>query len=85
MAPTLRSGDIVLIDQNASVGINDLVLANHPYQSNTKIIKRISEIDADGALILTGDNPSESTDSRTFGAISIKSIVGKVVCKVGIE
>jgi nickel-type superoxide dismutase maturation protease len=81
MLPTLKSGDAVLVDGKAKVKIGDLVLAEHPYRSSVKIVKRVAETSANG-YVLSGDNPAESTDSRTFGAVSIESIIGRVVCKL---
>lgn len=82
MSPTLSSGDAVLIDPNAEAKIGDMVLVNHPYKTSVTILKRVSEIGANGNLMLTGDNPAESTDSRTFGAVSIECLIGKVVCRL---
>ena len=82
MSPTLKSGDAVLIDPNAKARISDIVLANHPYKSSVKILKRVVEIGPDGNLALIGDNAAESTDSRTFGAVSIECLIGKVVCRL---
>ena len=64
------------------IDVGDIILAEHPYKSSVKIIKRIAEIESDGKLQLIGDNPAQSTDSRTFGAVSIESIVGRVVCRL---
>jgi len=82
MLPTLKSGDAVLVDEKATVKIGDLVLAEHPYRSSVKIVKRVAEIEAESGYVLSGDNPAESTDSRAFGAVSIESIIGRVVCKL---
>lgn len=79
MLPSLKNGDKVFIKPTKSFQIGDIVLANHPYK-NTKIIKRIIEFSTGGKLFLSGDNPQESTDSQTFGKISEKDILGKVVC-----
>ena len=82
MLPTLRSGDIVLIAPREKGCIGEIVAANHPYRQGVKLIKRVESIDTDGRYILTGDNPSESTDSRTFGSIAKYDIAGKVVCRM---
>ena len=81
MLPTLKSGDAVLVDKRATVKIRDLVLAEHPYKSSVKLVKRVGDISSDG-YVLSGDNATESTDSRAFGAVSIESIIGRVVCKL---
>lgn len=82
MFPTLNAGDVVLIDKASNLKIGDLVLADHPFRSSVRIIKRIADIATDGSLVLSGDNARESTDSRTFGAVSIESIVGRVICRL---
>ena len=82
MLPTLTDGDTVMIIPTKSIAPGDVVLANHPYKSSVKMLKRVSEIDGDGRYSLTGDNPAESTDSRTFGSLSIECIQGKAVCRV---
>ncbi len=82
MLPTLKNGDAVLINPQAEVETGDIVLANHPFKQSVKMIKRIGEISNDEKFLLVGDNPNESSDSRSFGAISKKEILGKVVCRL---
>jgi nickel-type superoxide dismutase maturation protease len=82
MYPTLKSGDVVLIDLRAFIAIGDIVVADHPYKQSVKMIKRIESIDPGGRYILKGDNPDGSTDSRTYGTIAKGDIKGKVVCRV---
>ena len=81
MLPTLKNGDKVLVDPKCSIAIGDIVLGKHPYKSNVKIIKRVTDIAKDGRLTLAGDNPAESTDSRTFGTVSGKYIIGTLTSK----
>jgi nickel-type superoxide dismutase maturation protease len=82
MLPTLKDGDNVMIRPTKSVKPGDIVLADHPYKTSVKILKRVSEIDGEGRYSLAGDNPTESTDSRTFGSLSIECIQGKAVCRM---
>lgn len=82
MAPMLNSGDRVLVDPKQAIATGDIVLANHPYKQNVRMIKRVTSIDSDASYFLTGDNPAESTDSQTFGKIPSKDVLGKVVCRV---
>ena len=82
MSPTLNDSDAVLIKPGAKVKVGDLVLAKHPYKLSVTIVKRVTEILPDGALILKGDNPVESTDSRSFGSISPDRAIGTVVCRL---
>ena len=81
MLPTLKNGDAVLIAPSAKLSVGDIVLARHPFKRSVKIIKRIGTIDAQGNYFLLGDNPAESSDSRTFGTVSVKNILGKAVCR----
>lgn len=82
MSPTLKDGDAVLINPKEKAQIDDIVLASHPFKKSIKILKRVKEITADGDLFLVGDNPAESTDSRSFGAVPLKYLIGKVTCRL---
>jgi nickel-type superoxide dismutase maturation protease len=82
MLPALKDGDLVLINPSADLSVGDIVLAQHPFKQSVKIIKRISEIMANEKYFLSGDNRAESTDSRSFGAVPVKNILGKVMCRV---
>jgi nickel-type superoxide dismutase maturation protease len=79
MLPTLADGDLVFCDTSGAsrTRIGDVVVADHPLHRGSMIIKRVSAIDGDRWQLL-GDNPSESTDSRTLGAISVAKIIGRV-------
>jgi nickel-type superoxide dismutase maturation protease len=82
MLPTLKNGDAVLINPDAKIAVGDILLTKHPFKKSVKLVKRLSEIDQNGNYFLVGDNPSESTDSRTFGALSPKHFLGKAVCRL---
>ena len=82
MLPSLKNGDGDLIDPDAEIAAGDIIIAKHPFKKSVIILKRLAEIDENGNYFLVGDNPSESTDSRTFGAISAKHILGKAVCRL---
>ena len=84
MLPVLKDGDAVLINLSEKISAGDIVLANHPFKKSVKILKRVKEFDEKGDLILTGDNQEllESADSRTFGAVPLKYLIGKVTCRL---
>ena len=81
MFPIIMEGAQVVVDEGASVTVGDIVVARHPFKTSLEMAKRITGIDANGKYFLVGDNSDESTDSRTFGPVSIECIKGKVVAR----
>ena len=77
MSPSFSDGDEVLFDPyiNQTLNIGDILLFNHPYKKNNKLVKRITKIKGDSLYFLEGDNPVNSSDSKTFGYINKKSIL----------
>lgn len=84
MLPHLRPGQEVLTLprrwDGRALQPGDVVVLIHPHQPDTPIIKRVAQILPDGRLVLLGDNPAASTDSRTFGPIPPHQILGRVTC-----
>ena len=66
MNPTLKDGEFVLVDRNAEIAVGDIVVAKHPVEQTSEIIKRINRIDERGNYFLVGDNTENSNDSRHF-------------------
>lgn len=85
MVPLLRSGDEVLVDPRAyeqvAPHVGDMVVSRHPYRADVRLVKRITAILEDGRCLLGGDNPSDSTDSRSFGAVAPQQILGRVISR----
>ena len=77
MSPTLVPGDIVLLwTFLPRYKIGDIVMVRH---NGLEKIKRIHDVDKQNARVyLLGDNPAHSTDSRAFGWLDVRSVVGKV-------
>jgi nickel-type superoxide dismutase maturation protease len=82
MLPHLRPGDEVLVDPHAyqqnAPHPGEVVLAQHPYQRDLRLVKRVEAVLDGDRYHLRGDNPSESTDSRSFGSIPRGEILGRV-------
>ena len=82
MEPTLQQGQNVLVSSIPYLfvkpKIDDMVLIRH--EENRFLIKRITKIDGEKYFV-GGDNKKDSMDSRRFGWILKKDIVGKVVYK----
>jgi nickel-type superoxide dismutase maturation protease len=87
MIPAFEPGDVVLLDSSPHadpfVVAGDVVVARHPFQRDTQILKRVEHLTKDGGLFLMGDDPEESTDSRSFGSIDPSAVLGVVVTNLG--
>ena len=83
MSPLLKDGDEIYVDldayRHAAPEAGDIVLSAHPYIANMQILKQVQSRNSDGSLYLLGLNPSESTDSRAFGAVPRRLIRGRAV------
>ena len=84
MEPTLPQGTTLMLDmaayRHALPQVGDIVLAQHPFQPDNKILKRITAVTDNGRYFLQGDNPdvAASSDSRAFGAVGRTAILAKV-------
>ena len=67
MAPTLLPGDRLLVAR-VPPRRGDVVLAADPRAPGRELVKRVARLDR-GEISLRGDNPSASTDGRSFGAV----------------
>lgn len=81
MEPTLKHNQTVIVSSIpfffGQPKVEDVVILQH----GRCIIKRIIKI-KENKIFVAGDNSKESTDSRGFGWISNKRIIGKVIFKI---
>ncbi len=81
MSPPLRPGDWLLVDPDAYRGRNprpsELVAVSDPRDPDRWLVKRVAAVEPDGRLVVAGDSPGQSTDSRTFGPVESRSVVGR--------
>lgn len=81
MLPRFPSGTVVLINKLAFLffqpKVNEVILVSHP-RTKRILIKRII-MKKNDTYFVQGDNFEQSTDSRDFGFITKKDILGKVV------
>ena len=80
MAPGIGESDYVLVNKLSYVlgkpRYGDVVVAKHP-GTGRLIVKRVAKVESNRYL-LRGDNEKASSDSRGFGAVTRKMLVGKV-------
>lgn len=83
MRPTIDDGRSVLINPRAyrhrAVQPDDIVLVEHPHRPGLVMVKRVLEA-VDSEVIVVGDNPAASTDSRHFGSLPRSGVLGRVEC-----
>jgi nickel-type superoxide dismutase maturation protease len=86
MLPLLQPGEEILVDcqayQASSPQIGDLVVAIHPHHPQLQIVKRVALVLEDGSCFLKGDNSAASSDSRSFGTVNDKQILGRVTSRL---
>ena len=84
MVPTLVDGQEILVrlyrPSHHEVNVGDVILIQHPIQSGIQMVKRVSSIDDEDSITVRGDKEEESTDSRHFGRIRKRHILGVVDC-----
>lgn len=77
MLPFLKPGDVVLVNKLSAPGVGDIVVIQNPEDQRMFLIKRVKKVD-DRTFFVLGDNLKKSRDSRHFGLVDKKSVVGKV-------
>ena len=78
MRPTLEPGDRVVCVPAWRVRRGDLVAVRDPRDESRLLVKRVTGADR-ATVTVEGDNPDASTDSRTFGAVPRRLVVGRAV------
>lgn len=86
MEPAYRHGDRLLVNRLAFAGrdpaIGDIVVVRDPDDERRHLIKRVAAAPGtDGSVFVLGDNAALSRDSRVFGPIPRRAIIGKALWK----
>lgn len=71
-----------LLEYSADNGYN-LIVGNRSYPltwSQYQLMGRIKQVPR-GMILAIGDNAEVSLDSRSYGFVPVKNIIGKVICK----
>ena len=89
MEPSCREGDFVLVNRMSYLfsrpKVGHIVVLRDPRDSSQHIVKRITVI-KDSFIWVEGDNKEKSTDSRNFGWVNVKALLGqaKVIHKTSL-
>lgn len=92
MAPTLLPGDRLLAVRARRYAVGDLVVLGDPREPTRQIVKRLAALPSrsvglgelrveagPGEVVVLGDNPDGSTDSRVLGPVRLEHITGRCV------
>jgi nickel-type superoxide dismutase maturation protease len=77
MAPTLRSGDALLVRRGGRVRSGDVVVARFRARPGLLVVKRAVRED-DGGWWIEGDNALVEDDSRRYG---VADVIGRVLIR----
>ncbi len=83
MVPTLRPGDRLWVDRSAyrhrPPVVGDVIVLVDPAAPGRWLVKRVAAVDpGSGTADVRGDAVDFARDSRKFGPVPLRSIVGRV-------
>ena len=80
MMPTLQPDDRLLLVRSWWPRPGYMVAVRDPRARQRLLVKRVAGVDRRSRLVtVLGDNPGSSTDSRDFGPVPLRSVLGRVV------
>lgn len=85
MAPTLQPGDRLLLIRFGAVRQGDLVAVADPRRRGRTVVKRVARVSGAAGVVVLGDNPDGSTDSRHFGPVLRSAVRGRVLYRYAPE
>lgn len=94
MEPTYRDGDRILARRGGRLAVGMVAVIRHAHTDLGTLIKRVAAVPGDpvprlldlsedrvpeGKIVLLGDNPDVSFDSRTAGYFAVEDVLGRVL------
>jgi signal peptidase I len=84
MLPAFAPGDRLIVVPAKRLQPGDVVALTDPREPSRLLVKRVAAVDRDARVVtVLGDNRPASTDSRAFGPVPWRSVVGRVVYRYG--
>ena len=80
MRPALEPGDRLLVVRRRRYRVGDVVALPDPREPSRIVVKRVAQIEGD-RLVVHGDAPASSTDSRAFGPVPARSVIGRALLR----
>jgi nickel-type superoxide dismutase maturation protease len=77
MQPALEPGDRLLVSGWLPVRSGDMVVFRDPEAPSTWLVKRVAGLGPGGDVLVRGDNPNVSRDSRHFGPVPRSLVLGR--------
>lgn len=76
MRPTLEEGDRLLVAGTRRLRVGDLVVLREPGGDGLLVVKRLAALEG-AEVVVRGDNPGQSRDSRAYGPVPRAAVVGR--------
>jgi len=77
MRPVVQPGDRLLVGRWLRPRCGSLVVVRDPEYPSTFLLKRVARVQPNGDLLVQGDNPNVSRDSRHFGPVTRQLVIGR--------
>ena len=83
MMPVLAPGDSILVCKFLLIKKGDIIVIKNPQKDRKRkyLIKRVDALNSNKIYVI-GENTKESIDSRQFGWVERKNVIGKMIAKV---